>query len=517
MKKVTLAVAVFCLAMTISSNAQTFNYVDSFNEVNGNAPASALIQGTDGYLYGATTGGGSENCNSTWQFFTGCGTVYKSLIGGGAITPVHIFCSETNCLDGALPLNVIQATDGNFYGTAYFGGADLAGSFFKISPNGELTVLHSFCSALYKCAYAYVASPNGVIQGRDGNFYGTTIEGSANNNAICNGVGCGTLFKVTSAGKFTTLYNFCSLSNCSDGAIPNGLLLQAENGNFYGATGGDLNVENGPCEGPPCGTIFEITPAGKLTTLYSFCLKTNCPDGATPTGSLVQAANGNLYGTTFNPGTVFEITPAGKLKTLYRFCQQESCLDGKYPSPLVLGSDGNFYGTTQAGGGNTDCSTGGYYSGCGTIFQITSAGQLTTLYNFCSLGDCGDGYIPVAALAQGTDGNFYGTTEYGGNGTCVNAYHYGTGCGVVFYLTTGLGPFVEASPNFGKASQVVNILGNSLSKITSVTFNGTSAKFKLISPYLLKAEVPTGATTGTIEVTTPSGTLNSNIAFQVLP
>jgi uncharacterized repeat protein (TIGR03803 family) len=511
--KIACIIAVFCVTTAVASYAQTYEAWASFFESNGNAPTSALVQGTNGSFYGATTGGGDTNCSDTWQFFTGCGTVFE-VAPYGSVVPIHLFCSSEDCADGALPMNAIQATDGDVYGTTYFGGKYLSGAFFRITSNGEFTAPSSFCSAVSKCEY--VVDPNPIIEGRDGNFYGTTIAGGTNSYYVCEGYGyCGTVFTVTAAGKLTTLYNFCAQANCADGALPTGALVQGTDGNFYGTTGVGLGYFGAVCTHAPCGTIFKVTPTGTLTTLYSFCPVKGCHDGGSPTGGLVEL-NGRFYGTAMNPGTIFSITPDGKFTELHRFCLESGCPDGQFPSPLTLGNDGNLYGTTEAGGANTNCSTGGFTNGCGTIFQITPEGKFTTLYNFCSESNCADGYSPYAGLAQGTDGTFYGTATFGGDGTCTDSYHYGTGCGVVYNLATGLGPFVEAQLNFGKAGQAVNILGNNLTGTTNVTFNGTAAKFEVVSSTYLKAEVPSGATTGTIEVTTPSGTLSSNVAFQVL-
>ena len=125
-------------------------------------------------------------------------------------------------------------------------------------------------------------------------------------------------------------------------------LLQATDGNLYGTTGGT-------CSSNGCGTIFKITPSGTLTTLYTFCSQSGCPDGDDPTAGLVQAADGALYGTTNrggangNYGTIFKITSSGALTTLYSFCSQSSCTDGKSPylGGLVQAADGNLYGTTS--------------------------------------------------------------------------------------------------------------------------------------------------------------------------
>jgi len=157
--------------------------------------------------------------------------------------------------------------------------------------------------------------------------------------------------------------------------------------------------------------------------LYSFCAQTGCTDGAVPHAALALAPNGDFYGTTTERGasnncnggcgTVFKITSAGNLTTLYNFCLQTGCPDGFFPiDKLVLGTDGSFYGTTQAGGTSANCN-----GGCGTVFRITPAGQLTTLYSFCQQSGCPDGYFPRAALVQGADGNLYGTTYFGGPNT----------------------------------------------------------------------------------------------------
>jgi uncharacterized repeat protein (TIGR03803 family) len=265
-----------------------------------------------------------------------------------------------------------------------------------------------------------------------------------------------------------------------------------------------------------------MTPTGQLTSLHSFCTSPNCADGATPRGMLIQAASGKLYGTTFSGGsdpgggTIYEITLTGKLTTFYNFCSQTNCIDGATPiAGLVKGTDGNFYGTTWQGG-STQASFCGS-NGCGTVFEITPAGTLTTLYGFCPSPqqNCTDGAYPIAGLMQATNGTFYGLADRGGadyQGCLV-----GGGCGDFFSLSMGLGPFVETIPPAGKVGRGIIILGNSLTGTTSVTFNGTPATFKVISGTLIEARVPAGATSGTIEVTTPGGTLKSNEVFQVLP
>ena len=301
---------------------------------------------------------------------------------------------------------------------------------------------------------------------------------------------------IISAQTFTTLWDF----NGTDGSASN-VLVQATNGNFYGITSG--GGTSGNCRPYGCGTVFEITRTGKLTTLHSF----DNTDGSTPAGGLVQATNGNFYGTTVGGGTsgscgvsgcgtVFEITPAGILTTLHNF----DGTDGSSPGGLVQATSGNFYGTTAS---SVNCGV----SGCGTVFEITPTGKLTTLHSF----DNTDGNFPNGLL-QATNGNFYGTTAGGGtSGNCPD------GCGTVFRLSVGLGPFVETRPTSGKVGAKVIILGSNLTDATSVTFNGQAAIFTVVSSTEITTTVPSDATTGKVRVKTPSRTLISNVNFRVTP
>jgi uncharacterized repeat protein (TIGR03803 family) len=227
-----------------------------------------------------------------------------------------------------------------------------------------------------------------------------------------------------------------------------------------------------------CGTVFKITPEGALTPLHSFDLK----DGAFPT-ALIQASNGDFYGTTafgghiacsqdqYGCGTFFKITASGAMTTLHKF----SGTDGFFVDGLAQATDGNFYGTTSSGGANdTGCA-----GGCGTVFEITPGGTLTTLHNFCAQTNCADGSGPTG-LVQGTNGTFYGTTPFGGAGSQ----------GIVYSLSVGLGAFVETEPTSGKVGASVIILGNNLTGTTSVSFSGTAATFTVLSSTEITAAVP---------------------------
>jgi uncharacterized repeat protein (TIGR03803 family) len=326
----------------------------------------------------------------------------------------------------------------------------------------------------------------GLIQGTDGKFYGTTYYGGA--NGVCDH-GCGTVFSITAGGVLTTLHSF----DFTDGAGPFAGLIQGTNGKFYGTTqngGASGNCTNG------CGTVFSITADGTLTTLHSF----DGTDGSYPYAGLIQGTNGKFYGTAYEggangDGTVFSITAGGTLTTLHSF----DGADGQYPyAGLIQGTDGEFYGTTQLGGASGNCT-----DGCGTVFTVTAGGTLATLHSF----DFTDGAESTAGLVQGTNGTFYGTAYEGG----------ANNDGTVFSLSVGLGPFVETNPAAAKVAANVGILGTNLTGATTVTFNGTSApNFEVQSNSLILAQVPTGATSGTVQVQLPGGTLSSNLPFIVL-
>jgi uncharacterized repeat protein (TIGR03803 family) len=487
--KVACIVVVFCAVSGVAAFAQTFTSIASFDFTNGAYPQSSLAQGANGDFYGTASEGTD----------TQGGTIFE-ITPTGAMNTVFAFCpARGDCRDGQDPYaSLAETANGNFYGTTLYGGANRYGTVFEFGADGKLITLYSFCPETNSQGFCVGgASPYGsLVQGYDGDYYGTTLLGGAGvaDNSNC-GNACGTIFKITPTGTFTALYSFCSLTNCADGREALAGLVRATDGKFYGTTiGGGAN--NG-------GTIFSIAPAGRLTTLYSFCSKPSCADGSAPYAPLVQAADGNFYGTTeiggaSDDGTVFEMTPAGKLTTLYSFCSQTGCADGRSPEAgLIQATDGNFYGTT----------TGGGAYGEGTIFEVSPLGILTTLYSFCSQPECADGAGSTGALVQGTDGNFYGTTRDGG----------GFGEGTVFSLSTGLASFVKTLPTARAAGGNVTILGNNLTGATSVTFNGAAATLITVSDTAITTTVPTGATTGPVAVVTPSGTLTSNVPFQVIP
>jgi len=352
----------------------------------GANPQGALLQGSDGNFYGTTFGSGSGP--------SAFGTVFRVATHGTLMT----LWSFTNGWDGAYPADgLVQGSDGNFYGTTYGSGSGPSayGSVFRISPGGSLTNLWSFTGGT-DGANPYAAP----VQGRDGNFYGTT-SGSGSGPS-----GNGTVFRITPSGSLSNLHSFVG----TDGANPSSRLVLGSDGNFYGTTYAGGNAYGG--------TIYRISPGGSLTTLWSF---TNGLDGANSYATLVQGDDGSFYGTTTGGGangngTVFRISPTGNLTNLWEFT---GCGDGGNSSAgLVLGSDGNFYGTTSGLGSGP--------SAYGSVFRISPSGVLSTLHSF----GVGDGVSPYAPLVQGSDGSFYGTTYAGG----TNGY------GTVFRFPVPLNP-----------------------------------------------------------------------------
>jgi uncharacterized repeat protein (TIGR03803 family) len=335
----------------------------------GQGPEAGLIQATDGNFYGTTNNGGAN----------GGGTVFK-LTPAGAETVLWSFAGSS---DGDEPeCQLLQGSDGNFYGVTFRGGANNQGTVFKVTPAGVETVLWTFGSGTDG------QQPiGGLVEGSDGNFYGTTSAGGT--------TGSGTVFKITPAGVETVLYSFGS--SAADGYEPQAALTKGSDGNFYGTT------LNGGANAPGYGTVFKITPAGAYTSLYSFAASS--ADGENPFAGLILGTDGNFYGTTrlggtSGGGTVFKITPAGVETVLWSF---GGTGDGSEPyANMVQGSDGNFYGTTYKGGANNE----------GTIFELTPAGVETVVHSF---GSSGDGTYPFySGLIQGTNGSFYGTTSAGG-------------------------------------------------------------------------------------------------------
>jgi uncharacterized repeat protein (TIGR03803 family) len=410
-KRRLLPAVVFALAAQLLASgnvwAQSFSVLQSFAGFNSpRTPYAGLVQASDGNFYGTISAGGPGI--GYGGVFRTTGTLYN-------VSVLHWFQGT----DGASPAaGLIQGTDGKLYGTTGGGGPNGYGTVFNIDLVGNLITLHSFGGTDGGGPYA------GLIQGSDGNFYGTTLAGGSSAN--CFG-GCGTVFKIDPAGNLTTLHSFTN----ADGADPYGGLVQGADGNFYGTTafGGSGGY----------GTVFTIDSSGNFATIYSFAV--TLTDGFIVYGGLVQGSDGYFYGTTFSGGpngggTVFRIDTLGNLTTLYSFAGP----DGANPNcGLILGSDGNFYGTTQAGGSDNQ----------GVVFRIDSSGNLTTLHSFSVT----DGADCNAVLFEGADGNFYGTTVSGGGNNEGTVFEIDVAGDLTTLVSfgSGAGPFaavVEAGDGY---------------------------------------------------------------------
>jgi uncharacterized repeat protein (TIGR03803 family) len=543
-----------CAGTTIGSRAQTLTTLMSFDGTDGAVPYAGLVQGLDGNLYGTTSDGGTF----------GYGTVFK-ISPTGKLSAIYSFCKESYCTDGQYPqAGLVQGSDGTLYGTTPYGGPGGSGNIFGITPAGKLTTLHLFC--LQKNGQGFCADgadpQAGLVLASDGNLYGVTATGGNGIGGTCAVyAGCGTIFRVTAQGKLTTLHSFCTRVNsqgyCVDGSTPVAALVQGVDGNLYGTT--NLGGANNQ------GTVFAISTTGKLATLYSFCAVAGCADGANPKASLVQATNGKFYGTTLYGGTIFEITSSGKLTRLHAFCANSSCPDGSGPqAPLIQATDGNLYGTTAAGtiyainesgqlatlhtftyaqgeilsGALIQATNGSFYGTAtwggtndeGTVFRLTK-GLGPFVETLPNSGRVGSSVILLgSALAGSTSVSFNGAeAEF----TVVSASEIkatvppGATTGKVKVLTRCCtllsgAPFrvtpqiIGFSPSSGAMSTEVDITGVSLTQATRVTFGGVAATtFKVDSDIQITAQVPVGAKSGTIAITTPGGTATSSAMFAV--
>jgi uncharacterized repeat protein (TIGR03803 family) len=420
-----------------------------------------------------------------------------------------------------------QGPDGLFYDTIATNGEFNAGSVYTISLTGDYTLLYSFCKVGGSLCPDGSGPNGGVTLGSDGDFYGTTSGGGIHGN--------GTVFKITTDGKLTTLHSFSAAG--TDGGSPNYPVFQASNGDFYGATpAGGANTG---------GTFFRITSSGSYTTLASF---ENSVTGYSPNPP-VEGTDGNFYGTTHNGGppgccgTVYRATPAGKVTLLYTFPSGPGSAIGR----LVEGSDGNFWGVTA----------GAPFGSCGELFKVSSSGDLTVVHTFA--GQPGDGCLPLSGLIAGSDGNLYGVTSAGGSANVGAIYRVNPstddyalvasfcGSGCTFYnpqpvlaqntngtfygnsfgssdggsdffsLDVGLGPFTRTETQSGAVGAHVVFLGQDFTGATEVEFGGASATFNVVSDSEVTAVVPAAAVTGVVSVVTSTGTVSSLGNFKVLP
>jgi uncharacterized repeat protein (TIGR03803 family) len=337
---------------------------------------------------------------------------------------------------GASPGVSFRDNAGNLYGATGGGGSYRVcfnhqcmpgcqglgcGTIFKLDTMGNETALHNFTGADGR-------DPSVSLQDSAGNFYGTTFLGGS---TACPG-GCGVIFKLDTTGKQTVLHSF---GGRAGGWYPSGDLVRDAEGNLYGVTvsGGDLACQGIEGKGTGCGVVFKLDTTSRETVLHTF----KGADGASPTAGLVQDNLGNLYGTTVaggqlacpsgDPalvgcGVIFKLDTTGKETVLHRFTGGTG---GGYPTSLLRDAAGDLYGMTHSGG-STACP-----GGCGVIFKLDTTGKETVVHSFTGT----DGRGPFGSLLRDATGNLYGATSYGGQLTCPRLPS-GTGCGVIFKLDT---------------------------------------------------------------------------------
>ena len=380
-----IAIAFLTLA-TYQASGQTYTTLHAFTgNSDGGYVLAPVILDSKGNLYGTTFQGGDMNCAPG----QGCGTVFK-IDAHGHETVIYAFTSDIP--DAAFPAaGLVRDAFGNLFGTTMEGGAAGIGTIFKVSASGNETVLYSFKGGKLG------AYPTGtIVRDPAGNIYGAGSFGDLNCDPTYSG--CGIVFRLTSAGKFTVLHTFHNIDE--DGEDPSGL-FRDQSGNLYGTTllGGDLNCNGGR----GCGTVFKIDPQGKLTTLYKFHGK----DGAFPTSGVIQDSYKNLYGTTSagTAGVVFKLDPTGHETVLYRFA---GGADGGDPEASLLldPNTGALYGTTMVGGDLSCSPNGGGGPGCGTVYKIDASGVFTVLYAFTG----NPSEFSYAGVVMDRLGNLYGTT-----------------------------------------------------------------------------------------------------------
>ena len=390
--KLRLSVLIIAILTTVSSFASTFKVVFSFSFQNGSGPNGGLISDSAGNFYGTTQFGGPSDNR---------GVVFK-LSPAGEETVLYSFTGQS---DGGIPIGrLIRDSAGNLYGITSSGGDATCscGTVFKLEKNGTLKVLHAFKGGTDGAQNQGQAELGLVMV--NGDLYGSASFGGVSG---CDGsLGCGVIFKVTPAGKETVLYRFTAKA---DGGFPQDLIADKA-GNIYGETGGSYNPGNG-------GTIFKISTTGKLTTLFTFpegAEGTSPRWGLTrtPNGVFYGVTQFGGNTTTCAIGTVgcgvlFTVNAANKEHVPHVF--GNNAANGEEPSGSLLDAKGNFFGTTFYGGiDNSTCSLG-----CGVVYELSAAGKYHVLRRFTGAND---GSNPGGPLAEDSAGNIWGADTNGGSG-----------------------------------------------------------------------------------------------------
>jgi uncharacterized repeat protein (TIGR03803 family) len=463
---------------------ELFGFPNGGNYPDGHSPKAPLLQASDGNFYGTAYFGGDDGNHCSG----GCaGTIFK-ITPAGQFTRLHTFAWATIAerVGGGHPeAGLVEGPDGYLYGTTSQGGGSpnaAAGTIFKISKTGQFQKLHDFCpqGANSGCPDGYTPS-SGLVLGRDGNLYGTTIMGGGSSRN-------GTFFRISPTGTFTAITSFATCntiavgSACVNTMTPTGLVL-ASDGNFYG-----LGKR----------TVFRVTSSGKVTVIHIF---NNSGGSYQPNGSLVQAKNGMLYGVTtaggaHNAGFVYQITLSGTFGEIYDLPGGGK---GSVPNTLLQASDGNLWGTTVADTGN---------SGYGWVYSITTGGALLTSVHLSSAV----GFTPYGPLIQATSGNLYGTAYEGGTTNPCCSF------GSIFVVNAGLAapkPSVaNADLETTSTGGTLTIRGSHFTGATAVLVDGQNVDFEVSSDGVIKAALPSAVNAGRIEVLGSDGSSSAGQEFE---
>ena len=446
----------------------------------GLQPGAGLIQGSDGYFYGMSQFGGSANQ----------GAVFK-ISPQGQLYILHSFSDGSVSHDGAQPFDsLVQGPDGNFYGTTTLGGLANTGAAFKITPGGQLTILHDFGGD--GVTNDGTSPQSGLTLGSDGNYYGVSFAGGS--------AGLGAAYKMTPAGGVTILHSFGDNSVTNDGVTPIFNLVLGVDGNFYGTAPGGVGQSTSGC-------VFKMTPVGTVTPLHSFGDGTVAHDGIKPFGALIQATDGSFYGTTelggtASSGTAYKVSPAGQVTILHSFGDGSVHNDGTTPADkFLLGTDGIFYGTTKSGGS----------AGQGVVYQITPQGQVIVLHSFGDGSVVNDGNQDNNAnsLVEASDGTFYGATLGGGS----------AGQGTVFKLALGIQQLTSSATAAGTATLPFTYQVTTSTPTTNFVATNLPAGLSINQATGLITGTPTtpGTSTTTFTLTGASGSNTAQVVFTIIP
>jgi uncharacterized repeat protein (TIGR03803 family) len=478
-------------------------------------PATSYVVNSDNQITAIVPNGASSGFLSVT---TASGTLTSSqsftVLPSATLSTLYAFVNAT--ADGLYPSDLVQGIDGNFYGSTPDGGTDFKGTIYRITPTGTKTTLYTFRSANVSTDGC---GPGPLVQADDGNFYGVAACGSQNLR---------TIFRITPSGTFTTIYVFSSSYGYLAGN--QGALVLGNDGLLYGTIPGFSSA--------PYGILFRVSKTGDYETIWRFA---NGTDGISRSNTLIKGIDNNFYGT--SSLGIYRITPSRSFTTI-------QTVSG-YLQNLVQDSAGNFYGTVTSTSGTIQ--SGVCPADCGSIYKLSASGILTTLYTFTGGSD-----VRVSGkIILGSDGNLYGnsrnnlfigslyrltpsgqlatlltlngTTEGSELSSLIQSSTgeiYGTGGpsnvnnGTVVKVNASLQPaklvINGTSLGSGAVGSQLTVYGKNFLGTTSVRFGGVAATFTVTSNNSLSVTVPPGAVTGSIQVSTPGGSATGATSFVVV-